>query len=146
MTDKQLRALPEYKILLELVDQAGQREQLFVQLVDDRYADLSRGFMGEGTPLGQAIINQPLGAEIAYVVDDLRSIKILAIEPTDDCPDPNAPEKNRAAMEKALETVQLTNAVIFASSFTGKWGDYDPSTQLKKLEENNQADVKTRTT
>jgi hypothetical protein len=29
-------------------------------------------------------------------------------------------------MEKTKREVEHTSAVVFASSFSGKWGDYDP--------------------
>jgi hypothetical protein len=35
-------------------------------------------------------------------------------------------------MKKTLREVEDTNAMVFASSFSGKWGDYDPDSIPKE--------------
>jgi hypothetical protein len=126
--------LPGFKIELELVDRSGERERLTVQIVPDAYADLARGYLGEGTPLCQAIFGQTAGAEILYEIGDLCAVKILTVRPTDEAPDRSIAAKREDTLKKAVEKSNLTDAVIFASSFNGKWGDYDPSGLLDELD------------
>ena len=39
---------------------------------------------------------------------------------------PEAAEKRRAEAERAARQARRDSAISFASSFSGKWGDYDP--------------------
>ena len=41
-------------------------------------------------------------------------------------PPENAQEARENRMKKTINEVEHTSAVVFASSFSGKWGDYDP--------------------
>jgi hypothetical protein len=39
--------------------------------------------------------------------------------------------KRQTQFNKAVRDVERTNAINFASSFSGKWGDYDPDSLPK---------------
>jgi hypothetical protein len=115
------------KIEVELIDTHGDRERLAVQIVPDAFADLARGYLGEGTPLCQAIYGQPVGAEIDYAMGDVLKVRLLAVTPTDEGPDKGVAVRREATLRKAVDQSDRTNAILFASSFNGKWGDYDPA-------------------
>ena len=51
--------MPGARVRVELVDEAGGVEALDLVLVPDADADLARGFLGQGTPLGKAIAGRP---------------------------------------------------------------------------------------
>ena len=127
--------LPGFKVDIELVDLAGERERLTVQIVPDAYADLSRGYLGENTPLCQAIYGQPVGSEIDYAMGDIRRVRIAAVTPTDEGPDRGVALRREATLRKAVDQSDLTNAILFASSFNGKWGDYDPAGLMEEKDE-----------
>ena len=44
------------RVIVELIDQEGRREQLALDVVPDDAADFASGFLGAGTPLAQAIL------------------------------------------------------------------------------------------
>lgn len=101
-------------------------EQLAFVIVPDDQADFAAGFLGENTPLAKALMGEKTGVEIPYFLGDARSIRILSIVPTDLSPSEDTAERREQKLRDALQQVERTNAVIFASSFSGKWGDYDP--------------------
>jgi hypothetical protein len=138
MSESEL-ALPGYKIEIELIDVGGEREPLKVQIVPDAYADLARGYLGEGTPLCQAIYGQPVGSEIDYAMGDIRRVRIAAVTPTDEGPDRGVALRREATLRKAVDQSDLTNAILFASSFNGKWGDYDPAGLMEELENDDES-------
>jgi hypothetical protein len=113
-------------VVIELRDASGQSERLEVDLVPDELADLARGFLGVGTPLARAIAGQPAGSSVPYRQADIVSVRILSVAPARAAPDADAAEQREAALRKAVEEAQRTDAIVFASSFSGKWGDYDP--------------------
>jgi len=53
-------------------------------------------------------------------------LEILSVSQSTSTPPVDAQEKRQSKMNKAIREVEHTNAVVFASSFSGKWGDYDP--------------------
>ncbi len=120
-------ALAGCKIEVELIDNVGKRDPFIVQIVPDAFADLARGYLGEGTALCQAIYGQPVGAEIGYTMGDIRAVRIVAVTLTDEGPDKGVEVRRAAALRKAVDQSDRTNAILFASSFNGKWGDYDPA-------------------
>jgi transcription elongation GreA/GreB family factor len=69
-------------VVLELITEDGESEQLEFDLVSDRSADFARGFLGESTPLAQAILGQPIGRPLLYQNADIRAVRILAIAPS----------------------------------------------------------------
>jgi len=113
-------------VVLELITEAGDTEQLEFDLVSDRAADFARGFLGESTPLAQAILGQPIGRALLYQNADIRAVRILAISPSQATPE-DAETRRQETLRKAVRHSDTTNAILFASSFNGKWGDYDPT-------------------
>jgi hypothetical protein len=43
-------------------------------------------------------------------------------------------EQRQVQLQKALATVERTNAEVFAASYTGKWGDYELRTDETQTE------------
>ncbi len=113
------------RVCIELVSRSGECEQLEFDIVPDHQADFYSGFLSENTPLAQAILNQPVGIIIPYTVGDAKEILILSVVPASGEGAAEAAAKRKAAVEEAVRHFNRTNAIIFASSFEGKWGGYD---------------------
>jgi hypothetical protein len=111
---------------LELIDQLGRVEKMAVQIVDEKAADFKSGYLGSSTPLAQVILGQPAGKTLPYRVGDLRAVHVLSITTGANQPPENAAAMREAAIKRAVSEMDRTNAVLFAASFSGKWGDYDP--------------------
>ena len=113
-------------VLVELLDASGETQQLEFDLVPDQAADFSRGYLGLSTPLAQAILEKPAGVTVEYRQADILQVHILSVTSSASLPIADLTQQREEAARKALEQVQRTDAMIFASSFSGKWGDYDP--------------------
>ncbi len=111
---------------LELIDDQGGCELLSVDIVKAQAADLAQGFLGANTPLARAMRGQTAGNEVTYSMGDIRRVRILRVTPSQTVAPADAQERREAVLQKALSDAERTNAEIFASSFSGKWGDYDP--------------------
>jgi hypothetical protein len=111
---------------LNLLDRAGKKDRLNIDIVSDESADFINGFLGESTPLAKALLGERAGNIIPYLKDDIFAIEILSVTTSTIKPPDDAKERRQSKMKKALREVEHTNAVVFASSFSGKWGDYDP--------------------
>lgn len=114
-------------VLLELMDEHGGVEPLEVDVVPAQAADLARGFLGINTALAAAIRGKPAGVTVPYRQGDLRAVRILRITRASGQPQADAAAQRQANVEQAVRKAQQTDALNFASSFSGKWGDYDPS-------------------
>ncbi len=125
-TARPLLAVIGTHVTLELITEEGETEQLEFDLVTDRSADFARGFLGESTPLAQAILGQPVGRSLLYQNADIRAVRILEISPSQAAPE-DAEARRQETLRKAVRQSDATNAILFASSFSGKWGDYDPT-------------------
>jgi hypothetical protein len=125
-SSRPLYAVVGTHVTLELTTVEGETEQLEFDLVADRAADFARGFLGESTPLAQAILGQPAGRPLLYQNADIRAVRILAITPSQAVPE-DAEARRQETLRKAVHQSEATNAILFASSFSGKWGDYDPT-------------------
>jgi hypothetical protein len=112
---------------LELIDASGSREPLSFEIVPDKLADFKNGFLGEKTPLAQAIHGRFAGEHVPYRVDEIVEIHILDVQRSQVKPDEGIQARREAALRKAVKQSDLTSTVLFASSYNGKWGDYDPS-------------------
>lgn len=123
---------------VNLIDREGKKEALSVDIVPDEAADFSEGYLGISTPLAQALLGEKEGTVIPYLKGDIHAIEVLSVSPSKNKPPIDAAEKRRAEFIKTTQEVQHTSAVVFASSFSGKWGDYDPDSLPKegKEEEN----------
>ena len=115
-----------YKVDIDLIDRDGHRERLKFVIVPDESADFEHGYLGVSTPLAKAIIGERAGEVIPYLKDDILAIEILQVTKEAQLPTQSAAKRRAEGMKRALKNVQNTNAMLFASSFSGKWGDYDP--------------------
>ena len=113
-------------VVLDLIDGYGGREPLALDVVADDAADFDAGLLGIGTPLGKAIAGRRAGSVIPYQRGDLREVLIVAVRPAAAPPAGDAAERRQAALDKAAQEIAKTNAQIFASTFEGKWGGYNP--------------------
>ncbi len=115
-----------HPVVVALIDQEGGREELEFDLVTDAAADFDARLLGIGTPLGKAISGRRAGSVAPYRLGDLCEVAILAVAPTAAPVATDAAERRQVALEKATLAVAKTNAQIFASTFEGKWGGYNP--------------------
>ena len=111
---------------VELIDDRGQSETLAFDIVPEQAADFDAGRLGENTPLVQAILGQSAGNQIPYTLADIRSVRVLSIQAARSQAFENTAAQREVSLQKALNAIERTNAAIFASSYSGKWGDYDP--------------------
>ena len=117
---------PGSHVVVELISATGETQQLEFDLVPEESADFSRGYLGLTTPLAQAILNQPAGVTLPYQQADILQVRIITVTVSASLPLAGLAQQREEAARKALQQVQRTDAMIFASSFSGKWGDYDP--------------------
>ena len=120
------------EVELDLVDRSGKKERMKVVIVDDKAADFTHGYLSENTPIAKAIVGEKAGNTIPYLKEDILSIHIISVNQPTNKPPEDAAEKREASMKKTMREVQDTNAIVFASSFSGKWGDYDPDSIPKE--------------
>lgn len=125
---------PGMHVVIVFLLDAGE-ERLEFDIVADEQADFARGFLGAGTPLARAVTGHSAGEEIAYAQEDVQGVQILEVRPADSKPPQDVKARRQEVLRKAVEASDRTNAVIFASSFSGKWGDYDPTGFLDEEEE-----------
>ena len=121
---------------LEVRYEDGETERLSLDVVSDSAADFERGFLGESTPLAKAILGQAAGSEAAYPGGRVR---ILSVMPSQNTAPADAAKRREETIQKAVRDSERTNQVLFASSFSGKWGDYDPD-GLKEEDEPDKKD------
>lgn len=120
------------QVELELVDRSGNKERISFAIVEDKAADFSQGYMSEDAPLARAVMGEKAGSVIPYLKDDIFSVQILSVSRSARIPTKEAADRRQAEMKKITREVQDTNAMVFASSFSGKWGDYDPDSIPKE--------------
>jgi hypothetical protein len=113
-------------VLLDLIDEGGSRERLELDVVVDAAADFDGGLLGIGTPLGKAIAGRRAGTTAPYKLGDLLEVEIISVRPSAAPPPGDAAERRQVALDKAAQEIAKTNAQIFASTFEGKWGGYNP--------------------
>lgn len=123
MVEQALVVAPGVLIEIELIGEESER--LVLEIVPDEQADFYAGYLGERTPLAQAL----LGRHAGEVVDTPAGwARILALR-IDDRRLHQA-KANAARRQEALQQTQKeiarTNAVTFSTTVEGKWGDYDP--------------------
>jgi hypothetical protein len=122
-----LRAVVGTHVELELVDEQGAAERLAFDLVPDDAADVEAGRLGIDTPLAKAIRGKAAGATLPYRMGDIRSVRLLRVAPAA-APPPegeSAEERRKRVLDEARRKAERTQAEIFASTFTSKWGGYD---------------------
>lgn len=113
-------------VVLELIDEGGSRERLELDVVPDTAADFDAGLLGIGTPLGKAVAGRRAGSTAPYKRGDLREVAIIEVRPAATPAPSDAADRRQAALDKAAQDIAKTNAQIFASTFEGKWGGYNP--------------------
>lgn len=126
METNKMPITPGCHVELNLLDREGNKERLAVDIVSDEMADFSHGFLGVGTPLAKVLLGESAGSTIPYLRDELFAIEIVSVAPSNIKPPDNTQAYRQSVMDKVKREVEHTSAVIFASSFSGKWGDYDP--------------------
>jgi hypothetical protein len=114
------------RVEVEMIDEAGGVERLAFDIVPERAADFSAGFLGARTPLAQAILGEPAGSVAPYALADVVAVRILSVEPSTRAPAPGAAEAREAALRGAVDRSNLEDAVRLALTVDVKWGDYDP--------------------
>ena len=120
------------QVELDLSDREGNKERLRVLIVPDEAADFAHGYLGQNTPLARVLSGEKAGVVIPYLKDDIYSIEVLSVTKSDVAPPKDAANRREASLKKAMREVENTNAIVFASSFSGKWGDYDPDSIPKE--------------
>lgn len=111
---------------IDLIDEDGNAERMAFDLVPAQRADMSKGLLSADAPLGKAVRGKFVGALIPYPRGDIRQIRIISVAPTQTAADVDAETRRAEVLKKALDDAERTNAQMFASSFSGKWGDYNP--------------------
>ncbi|MCC6458743.1 MAG: GreA/GreB family elongation factor [Caldilineaceae bacterium] len=109
---------------VELVDEENNRERMAFDLVADSAADFALGRVGVGTPLGKAIRGKFVGSVVPYVMGDIRQVRILSASPLQAPATDDAAARRQAILDEARRKAERTNSDMFASSYSGKWGDY----------------------
>ena len=114
------------RVEVEMVSELGDSERLTFDIVPDRAADFTAGFLGAGTPLAQAIMGQPTGSVVPYRVGDMTEVHILAVALSERRVAGDAAEARQALTQEAVERAKLDEMVQLALTVNVKWGDYDP--------------------
>ena len=128
---------------IDFIDVGEQHEGLSFQLVPDAQADFKNGFLGEGTPLARAILGRMAGERVDYEADEIVAVEIRSIHPGQAGQmRPNTAAQRQESVRRAAEQADLTSTILFASSFNGKWGDYDPSGLMDDWEQGSRPDSK----
>ena len=110
---------------IEMSDSWGETEKLAFDIVPDIQADYYAGYLGESTPLAKAILGCRAGNVVIYKAgEDTCKVRILSIQPVTGKPGGEA-DARRAAVQQAREQIAKTDAMIFASTVEGKWGEYE---------------------
>jgi hypothetical protein len=115
------------QVTIDLVLEDDEIEHLTFILAADEKADFARGFLGENTALAQAILGKHAGEVVPYKVGDGKQVRIVQVRPSNAAPPEDTQTRRQETIRKAVDQSDRTNAMIFASSFSGKWGDYDPT-------------------
>ena len=111
---------------VELIDEGGECERLAFDLVPDKQADFANGFLGESTPLAQAILGQAAGNVVAYRMGDVVEVCILTVTPEVRAPIEDVAAKRQAVIQQAVAESERISDMMFALAVGSKWGDYDP--------------------
>jgi len=112
-------------IKVELIDQQGNREPMTFDLVRENRADIEQGLLGENTPLAKAIRGKFVGHTVPYKMGDICRVQIVSVRPSEIVALADAEARRQQVLKQALSDAERTNADMFASSFSGKWGDYN---------------------
>jgi hypothetical protein len=125
--EQKLKARAGRHVALEILYASGEVERLSLDLVPDAAADFEHHFLGESTPLAQAILGQVAGSVIPYRRGDAREVRLLSVSAELSAAPTDLSERREEVTRKAVNDADRTSAILFASSMNSKWGDYDPS-------------------
>ena len=126
MTEQTLRAQLARRAELILHHADDSEEALTLDIVADSAADFERGLLGVSTPLAKAIHGRRAGDTLPYRVGDLVSVTVVAVQRSPKDLDSDAAERRQEIIDRAVSESDRTNALNFASSFSSKWGGYEP--------------------
>jgi hypothetical protein len=130
-----LKIYPGRHVELEIQYAGGEVERLSLDLVSDTAADFEQGFLGQSTPLAQAILGRAAGEVVAYRAGDALEVRILSVSAELSAKPTDLSERREETLRKALRDSDRTSTILFASSYNGKWGDYDSSSLQEEEEE-----------
>lgn len=120
------------QVEIELLSRNGNNENMVLIIVPDDSSDYEKGYLGASTPLANILSGREVGESIPYDRDDLYAVRIIRIEHGPDIPLADLASERQARYQKAVRDAERSNAINFASSFSGKWGDYDPDSLLEE--------------
>ena len=112
-------------VVVELIDEQGGRESLAFDLVQETAADFARGLLSVESPLGKTVRGKFEGDEVDYRMGDVCRVHIVSVGPAQQVADTDAAARRQEVLDEARRKAERTNADMFASSFSGKWGDYN---------------------
>jgi hypothetical protein len=116
---------------VDLLERSGASQHLVFDIVQDRAADFASGLLGESTPLARTLRGHKAGDVIPYPQEDIYAVRILEVSTSAEETGEEAAERRKEAALKAVRDAERDSAITFASSFSGKWGDYDPDSLMK---------------
>jgi hypothetical protein len=114
------------RVEVELVNESGAAEALALDIVPDRNADFSAGFLGVGTPLAQVLLKHRAGETLPYRVADIVEVRILSVATSRRAPTGDTAARREATQREAVSKSNFDDAVRLALTVDVKWGDYDP--------------------
>lgn len=114
------------QIDVALIDQRGDAEPLSFVIVAETSADIDQGFLAASAPLAKAILGKRVGSEIPYRSGDVVAVRILHVGEERRAIPEDAATRRQETVKKALQEAERTTIHMFATSFSSKWGDYDP--------------------
>ncbi len=112
-------------VVVELIGEQGDRELLEFDLVQESAADFALGLLSVESPLGVALRGRYEGDEVDYHRGDVRRVHIVSVGAAQQVNDNDAVSRRQQVLDEARRKAERTNAEMFASSFSGKWGDYN---------------------
>ena len=125
--EESLRVRVGRRVQVMLIHVDTSEEALTLDVVLDAAADFERGLLGEGTPLAKALTGRRSGEVIDYRVGDLRQVRVVAVTRSPADLDLSSAARRQEIIDKAVSESDRTNALNFASSFSSKWGGYEPA-------------------
>jgi len=120
---------------VELIDEQNNPERLEFDLVSEEAADFANGLLSVNSPLGKAIRGKFVGSLVDYAMGDIRKVRIISVRPVQSKASNDAAERRQAILDEALRKAERTNADMFASSYSGKWGDYNTDNTTDEVNE-----------
>lgn len=125
--EESLRVRVGRRVQIVLIHADANEEALTIDIVADAAADFERGLLGEGTPLAKALAGRRGGETVEYRAGDLRQVRVVAVMRSPADLDLSSAARRQEIIDKAVSESDRTNALNFASSFSSKWGGYEPA-------------------